>query len=63
MKAERYLMDYMEKHNITREQVKKDVGISLEPIFLNEKELMADEFLQLCIYLNIEPEIIGETLF
>lgn len=56
MKAEKYLLDYMIKTNIPMERVKKDVGIDVQALVNSKKELMADEFIQLCIYLGVNPD-------
>lgn len=56
MKAEKYLFDYMIKSNIPMERVKKDVGIDVQALVSSKTELMADEFIQLCIYLGVNPD-------
>lgn len=56
MKAEKYLFDYMIKTNISMERVKKDLGIDIQALVNNKKELMADELIRLCIYLGINPD-------
>lgn len=56
MKAEKYLLDYIIKSNIPMERVKKDVGIDVQALVSSKTELMADEFIQLCIYLGVNPD-------
>ena len=56
MKAEKYLLDYMMSRSITMEQVESDTGINMREFSDGKKDLMADEFLQLCVYLGVRPE-------
>lgn len=56
MKAEKYLLDYMKKSNIVSEHVKAEIGIDIEAIVNNNGELMADEFIRMCIYLGVNPD-------
>ncbi|MCM1499997.1 MAG: helix-turn-helix transcriptional regulator [Clostridium sp.] len=56
MKAEKYILDYMMNRSISVEQVECDTGINLRELSNGKKDLMADEFLQLCVYLGVRPE-------
>lgn len=56
MKAEQYLLDYMEKSNITIECVQNEIGINMAELANGKGELMADEFIRLCIYLGVDPD-------
>lgn len=56
MKAEKYLLDYMTSRSISVEQVESDTGINMKGLSDGKKDLMADEFLQLCVYLGVRPE-------
>lgn len=56
MKAEKYLLDYIIKSNIPMERVKNDVGIDVQALVSSKTELMADEFIQLCMYLGVNPD-------
>lgn len=62
MKAEKYLLEYVREHNMSSKGIEADTGINLEKIVLEEQELMADEFLRLCVYLNITPEEISDQI-
>jgi hypothetical protein len=62
MKAERYMQEYMEQHNISYDKVKKDTGIDVRRIFYSEKNMLADDFLRLCIYLGIAPEEVSDQI-
>lgn len=56
MKAERYLLGYIMKSDIPVDRVKSDIGIDIAEVVRNNRELMADEFIQMCIYLGINPD-------
>lgn len=56
MKAERYLLNYIERHNISHQQVEKVAGINMQDYVNNQKELNADEFMKLCIFLGVNPD-------
>lgn len=62
MKAEKYLLDYIVNHNITLEQIKKDTGINIGDLADGKEELMADEFIKLCIYLGVDPDDVMNTV-
>lgn len=62
MKAEKYLLEYVREHNMSSRGIEVDTGINLERIVMEEQELMADEFLRLCAYLNITPEEISDQI-
>lgn len=56
MKTERYLLEYITSSNLSTEQVKSDTGIDIVDLVRNNGELMAEEFLQMCVYLEINPD-------
>lgn len=56
MKAEQYLLDYILKNDISVEKIQKEVGLNIVSICEKKKELSADEFVQLCMYLGINPD-------
>lgn len=62
MKAEKYLMDHIMQSGISMSQVKKDLGIDMEGLFKNNGELMADEFMRLCIYLGVNPDDVMNSI-
>lgn len=54
MKAEKFLLDYMLQSDIPVDRVKNDVGIDMEELVNSQRDLMADELIQLCIYLGVD---------
>lgn len=56
MKAERYLLEYMKNANVTTEEMKNSIGIDMQVFEDGKKELMADEFIEVCIYLGVSPD-------
>lgn len=62
MKAEKYLYQHIVQHNISIEQIEFDTGIHIKDIVDNQKELMADEFITLCVYLGITPEEVSDQI-
>lgn len=62
MKAEKYLLEYVLQHHMSSKKIEADTGIDIEKIVLEERELMADDFLSLCVYLNITPEEISDQI-
>lgn len=62
MKAERYIQQYINDHGISVENVKKDTKIDLDNILKNDGNLLADDFLRLCIYLGLTPEEVGDQI-
>lgn len=62
MKAERYIQQYIKEHNISYEAIKKDIGLDLDKILKKDGNLLADDFLRLCVYLGITPEEIGDQI-
>lgn len=62
MKAEKYLLEYVLEHNMSSKRIEADTGIDIEKIVLEEQELMADQFLNLCVYLNITPEEVSDQI-
>ena len=62
MKTERYIQKYITEHNISTDNIKKDTGLDLNFIFENDGNLLADDFLRLCVYLGITPEEIGDQI-
>ncbi len=62
MKAEKYLLEHISNHNISVEQIEKDTGINIENMVRQKKELSAGDFLELCLYLGITPEEVGDQI-
>lgn len=56
MKAENYLLQYILQHNISLGKIEDDTGINLNSVVCKGKELLADDFLTLCVYLGISPD-------
>lgn len=56
MKAEKYLLDYIEQSHITKERVQEVVGIDIEKLVINQQDLDADDFLRLCVFLGVNPD-------
>lgn len=62
MYVEQYILDHVERCNVSRDKIKEDIGIDLEKIEKNQLELTAEEFIQLCMYLRLSPEKITEWM-
>lgn len=62
MKAEQYILNYMTEHDVLNEKVKQETGIDMVEITKDNKELLADDFLKLCMYLGITPEEISDQI-
>ena len=62
MKAEKYLLKHVMQHNISMEQVEKETGIDMQKLKEGHQELMADDFIALCIYLGVNPDEIMEQI-
>ena len=62
MKVEQYIKKYIEEHDISVEKVKNETGLDLDNIFEKNDNLLADDFLRLCVYLGITPEEIGDQI-
>lgn len=62
MKAEQYILKYMSEHEVSNEKVKRETGIDMAGIIDSKNELLADDFLKLCIYLGITPEEISDQI-
>ena len=56
MKAEKYLLDYMLQNSISVKQMELETGINIEDIVVKEQELIADDFISLCLYLGVNPD-------
>lgn len=55
------LAEYLQNNQISTAQVAEDTGISEEKLLTDTtKTLNATEFLELCAYLNIQPEEINK---
>ena len=53
----RYLAEYIEKEQISKEDISKKLHIPVIKLFPGTQEnLTADEFLKLCGYLHIDPK-------
>ena len=62
MKTEKYLLQHMLKHHLSLEKMEMDTGINIEKFVSEQRELKADEFLRLCVYLNITPEEVSDQI-
>ncbi len=62
MKAERYLLDYILKNGISVERIHREMGLDMELICKEKKELSADDFVHLCIYLEVNPDDIMKSI-
>lgn len=63
MKAEQYLFNYIVERDIPLQKIERDIGINLAPYMIGNKELMADDFLNLCTYLGITSDDIKSQFF
>lgn len=50
------IYNYVIKNNISITQICKDTDISLDKIIKENRKLSATELLEICRYLNIQPE-------
>lgn len=62
MKTEKYLLDHMMNNHISVKQVECDMGINMEQLVEENRDLKAGEFLALCAYLNIRPEEVRDQI-
>lgn len=62
MKAEKYIIEYIREHNISFQKVKRDTGLDLISLERHNNNLLADDFLRLCLYLGITPEEISDQI-
>lgn len=54
-----WLADYIENKGLSADDISKRLNIPKEKLILGTREyLIADEFLRLCFYLQIDPQII-----
>ena len=52
-----YMLNYMEKNKISIDQISEKTGISKEKLTKDYTEpLLAEEFLELCVALQLSPE-------
>lgn len=56
MKAENYLLQHILDHNISLVKIEDDIGVNLNGVVSKGKELSADEFMTLCVYLGISAD-------
>lgn len=63
MKAEKYIIKYIREHDISFQRVKQDTGLDLLLLEHGNDNLLADDFLRLCLYLGITPEEISDQIF
>jgi len=56
MKAEKYLLDYIEQSHISKERVREVIGIDIENLVKNHQDLEADEFIRMCVFLGVNPD-------
>ena len=50
------IINYIKKNNISTKQIEKDTGIASKKLLDKSTVFTATEFLELCSYLNLEPE-------
>ncbi|MCM1157485.1 MAG: hypothetical protein NC300_08010 [Bacteroidales bacterium] len=62
MKAEKYLLKHIAEHNLSLERIKQETGIDLQAQAEEGKELQADDFLRLCVYLGITVEEVSDQI-
>jgi len=62
MKAEKYLLQHVLEHQISSQKIEADTGINIEKVVSEKQELMADDFLRLCVYLDVTPEEISDQI-
>lgn len=62
MKTEKYLLQHMLEHHISSQKMEADTGINIEKLVSEKQELMADDFLRLCVYLHVTPEEISDQI-
>lgn len=61
MNATKRLANYIAQQHISPERVAKDTGVAMEKLVPETDAILkADEFLELCLYLGIRPEDMGE---
>jgi hypothetical protein len=63
MYAEKYILEDIERRNISLDKIKEETGIDVTVLMDEGQELNALDFLNLCIYLRISPEDIGNRMF
>lgn len=58
-----YMIKYLEETDISPEQVSNETGIPIEKLRRDYTvSLASDEFLELCVYLQIRPEMVRDAL-
>ena len=58
-----FFLEYFEKNRINRAVISENTGIEIEKISENYRQpLTASELLELCMFLEIEPECIQEWI-
>lgn len=58
-----FFLEYFEKNRINRVVISENTGIEIEKISENYRQpLTASELLELCMFLEIEPECIQEWI-
>lgn len=62
MKAEKYIIHYLREHNIAYDKIKQDIGIDMYKVENRNIDLLADDFLRLCLYLGLTPEEISDQI-
>lgn len=56
MKAEQYLLNYIEQSHISKDRVREVIGIDLERIIEEQQDLDADDFIRMCLFLGVNPD-------
>lgn len=62
MRVESYLWKYVRQNGIAADKVAMETGIDLEAMIGEGKELVTDEFLELCAYLGITPDEVSDQI-
>lgn len=62
MYAEKYILEDIERRNLSVDKIKEETGIDVTVLMDEGQELTALDFLNLCVYLRISPEDIRESM-
>lgn len=58
-----FFLEYFEKNRINKEYISENTGIEIAKISENYRQpLTATEFLELCMFLEIEPETVQKWI-
>lgn len=63
MKAEQYLLNYIEQSHISKDWVREVIGVDLEIIIEEQQDMDADDFIRMCLLLGVNPDdVMNATL-